>query len=398
MAFERREFLLALAAAGVAVPALRATAQAAGSTMRAGLVLSGGGARGAYQAGVVGALAARLSVPDGTAIAPYDLCCGTSIGALNGWCVATAQYTRMRQLWYGIGAEPVIQLKPEFSALRDPESGVLNWASAGVNLLGLLRDKTGILRSQPVLDWIARNVDPATPLVMPLVWAVTNLTRQRPEYFFIDPRERTIEERGHLRRALTISVGPQTVIREATPEILHRALFASAAIPLAFDPVMMPGPDGKMNAYCDGGVAANSPISIAHALADAADVILLDPPFESDYDYSDALEIAFGAFGTVQRNLLELEMRNAYFQSTGKRALSRLTAAQLATITAGDEQLQQYVKSIPTTTLRYLRPQKTLPVTVVGFDDVKGIGEAYRVGWLDAAGGFSLYDWKTFAL
>src|SRR5579863_9568341 len=194
LAFERREFLLALAASGVALPALGATARAAGGSMRSALVLSGGGARGAYQAGVVGALAATAHVSDGTAIPPYDLCCGTSIGALNGWCVATAQYARMRELWYGIGAEPVMQLKPEFSALRDPESGVFNWASAGVNLLGLLRDKTGILQSKPVEDWIARNVDPSTPLVMPLVWAVTNLTRQRPEYFFLDPKSRTIEE------------------------------------------------------------------------------------------------------------------------------------------------------------------------------------------------------------
>jgi predicted acylesterase/phospholipase RssA len=395
---ERRGFLLSLAAAGVTAPALQAQADATGASMHAALVLSGGGARGAYQAGVVDALAATANVADGTPIPPYDLCCGTSIGALNGWCVATAQYSRLRELWYGIGAEPVISLKPEFSALRDPESGVLNWASAGVNLLGLLRDQTGILQSKPVLDWIGRNVDPATPLVMPLVWAVTNLTRQRPEYFFLDPKSRTIEENERIRNALLISVGPQTVVREATPDLLHTALFASAAIPLAFDPVTMPGPDGKMNVYCDGGVAANSPISVAHALADAADVILLDPPFEPDDEYNDAVEVAFGAFGTVQRNLLELEMRNAYFQSAGKRALNRLSAAQLAGITAGDARLQQYVKSVPTTVLRYIRPKQVLPVEVVGFSDVKGIGEAYRMGWLDAARGFAPYEWETFAL
>jgi predicted acylesterase/phospholipase RssA len=395
---ERRNFLLALAAAGVAAPAVRSTARAAGDALNAALVLSGGGARGAYQAGVVGALAAAGAVPDGVALPPYDLVCGTSIGALNGWFVATAQYQKMRQLWYGIGTEPIIELKPEFEALRDPESGVFNWAAAGVNLLGLLRNRTGILRSRPVEDWIDRYVDPATPLVMPLAWAVTNLTWQRPEYFFLDPKERTIEQKERLRNALIISVGPNTVVREATPDILRTALFASAAIPLAFDPVMMPGPDGKTNAYCDGGVAANSPISIAHALAESADVILLDPPFEPEDDYNDAIEVAFGAFGTVQRNLLELEMRNAYFQSVGKRALRRLSAAQLSGITAGDAELGQYLKSVPTTELRYIRPRNTLPLAVVGFSDLKGIGETYRMGWEDAGRGFTAYDWKTFAL
>ncbi len=68
------------------------------------------------------------------------------------------------------------------------------------------------------------------------------------------------------------------------------------AIPIAFDPVVMPGPDGALNAYCDGGVASNSPVAIAHAVANSADVVLLDPPFEAEEEYKDALEIAFGAY------------------------------------------------------------------------------------------------------
>jgi len=233
---------------------------------------------------------------------------------------------------------------------------------------------------------------------MPLVWAVTNLTTQQPEYFFLDPEERSAAFGDRFTHSLQILLGPQTVVRRATPDILHRALFASAAIPIAFDPVKMPGPDGTENAYCDGGVASNSPVGIAHALARSADVVLLDPPFEPENDVDDAVAVVYSAFGTMQRKLLETEMRTTYFQSVGKRALQRLSAAQLATVTNGHEMLARYVASVPETALRYIRPAKTLPVGVVGFGDAAGIGETFRTGWEDVARGFTPYDWETFVL
>ncbi|MBV9718110.1 MAG: patatin-like phospholipase family protein [Candidatus Eremiobacteraeota bacterium] len=395
---ERRSFLFSLAAAG-ALPAVRSAARAGDSPpIDAALVLSGGGARGAYEAGFIGELAAVAQVPDGSPLPPYGLVCGTSIGALNGWFVATAQYRKLRELWYGISGQDIIALKPQYAALRDPESGLFDRAAAAVSLIELARNQSGILQSKPAYEWIVRNVDPRAPLAMPLVWAVTNLSHQRPEYFFVDPEIRSYERREQIARALRISLGPQTIVREATPEILHRAIFASVAIPIAFDPVMMPGPSGTIDAYCDGGVASNSPVGIAHALAGAADVILLSPPFEPGDPYGDAVEVAFGAFATVQRKLLEVEMRNTYFQSVGKRALRRLEPGELARVTRGNDLLARYVESIPETELRYARPAQALPLGVVAFDDASGIYDAYRRGWEDAARGFTPYDWETFVL
>ncbi len=393
----RRSFLASLGAAGLA-PVAAGAASTTAQPLRSSLVLSGGGARGAYEAGVVGALAAVAGVGDGAALPPYELVCGASIGALNGWFVATGQYRKLRELWYGIAGARIIRPKRQYAALRDPESGLLDRAAAAVSLAGLARNQSGILQSDPVADWIAGNVDPSLPLVMPLIWAVTNLTHQRPEYFFLDPRERTAGFSERVTRALRVSLGPQTEVREATPDLLHKALFASAAIPIAFDPVMMPGPDGTLNAYCDGGVASNSPVGIAHSIADAADVILLDPPFEPEPGLDDAVEVAFGAYGTMQRKLLEVEMRTAYFQSVGRRALDRLTATELGRVTRGNRLLANYVESVPQTELRYIRPTKTLPVTTVGFSDAAGIVESYRTGWEDVARGFSPYDWETFVL
>ena len=362
------------------------------------LVLSGGGARGAYEAGIVGALAAGAGVPDGSPIPGYTMVAGTSIGALNGWFVATGQYTRLRELWYGISGKNPVRLKPQFAALQDPQSGVLNLAASALSFSGLARDVKGIFQSEPVYDMIVQHIDPATPLLFPLLWAVTNLAEQRPEYFFTRAHGAGEELPRTVVQALHAALGPHTIVREATPDLLHRALFASAAIPIAFDPVQMPDSNGNLTAYCDGGVASNSPVGIAHAIARAADVVLLDPPYEAQTNYADAIDIAFAAYATMQRKILEEEMRSAYFESLERRTFRRLTAQEIARATA-DASLVRHELTAPQTDLRYIRPEKTLPVGIVGFDDVVGIGKAYRQGWEDLfSRGFTPYDWRTFEL
>ena len=400
---ERRRFLLALGACGFGPALLGADrASAAGASLEpleGALVLSGGGARGAYEAGVVGALAARAGVSDGQRLPRYEVVCGTSIGALNGWFVATGQYEKLRELWYGVSSEKLIQAKSRYAALRDSQSGVLDRAVSALSLIGLVFDQRGLLESRPVRDWIVRNLDPAVPLVVPLVWGVTNLARQRPEYFYIRPERGGEELPRKVINSLHLLLGPQTVVREATPDLLHDAIFASAAIPIAFDPVIMPSVDGTPAPYCDGGVATNSPVGIAHAVAKSADIVLLDPPFEGEADYHDAVEIAFGAYGTMQRKIIEVEMRNAYFQSVGKRALEGLSPSELSRATQNSAMLTTLMHSVAVTEMRYIRPEKTLPLGVVGFNDEVGIGKAYRQGWEDVGSlGFADYDWRTFQL
>ncbi len=396
---ERRGFLAALGAFGLAPGLLGVSrTEPALEPLERALVLSGGGARGAYEAGLIGALASIGSVRDGSPLVPYELICGTSIGALNGWCVATAQYTKLHDLWYGISGQDIIRLKPRYAALHDPASGLLNRAASVVQLAALVKNQKGVLQSEPVYDWIVRNLDPSVPLVTPLVWAVTNLSLQRPEYFYVRPKSVGDELPREVVRDLQASLGPHTIVREATPDLLHRAIFASAAIPIAFDPVLMPGLDGTINEYCDGGVASNSSVGIAHAIARAADVVLLDPPFEPDTNLDDAVEIAFSVYGTMQRKILEVEMRNVYAQSLGKLAFNRLTQEEISRATRGNNPLAAFVGHAPVTDLRYIRPEKPLPVGVAAFDDWAGIGKAYAVGWEDAGRGFTPYDWSTFEL
>jgi predicted acylesterase/phospholipase RssA len=360
------------------------------------LVLSGGGALGAYAAGAIGCLATAAGVRDGSALSPYEIVCGTSIGALNGWFVATGQYTKMRDLWYGVSAEHVMQLKPQFAALRNPQSGVGDRLIAQINMASLTRDQTAFFDSKPVLDWMSRTLDPERPLVMPLVWVTTNLTMQRPEYYYMRPPNAPAGLNDAITQSLRVTLGPQTVVREAAVDLFHRQIFASANVPLLWDPIELPGPDGSPNQYCDGGLAANSPVTVAHAVAEAADVVLLNPPFEDVPEYENAIAVAAGMFGTMQQKILSGDMRNVYFQSVAKRAFARLSNSDVAIATEGTPELAAFVASLPSTQLAYIRPKEKLPVGGAAFDDQEGIGKAYRIGWNDAIAGFTPYDWKTF--
>lgn len=82
------------------------------------------------------------------------------------------------------------------------------------------------------------------------------------------------------------------------------------------------------------------------------DVVLTDPPFE----------IGYGVFGTMQRRILESDLR--------------------ATFLEGNVNLFQ------------IRPKKELPVDLVGFDQREQLYATYKVGFEAALTGFETY---TFA-
>ena len=69
--------------------------------MKTALVLSGGGAKGAYEAGCIRALQ-ELGYE-------FDLVCGTSIGALNGLLVAQKDFEPMYHMWEELSIEKVMR-------------------------------------------------------------------------------------------------------------------------------------------------------------------------------------------------------------------------------------------------------------------------------------------------
>ena len=70
-------------------------------TGRVGLVLMGGGAKGAYQVGVWRALWER-------GVRRFSVIAGTSVGALNGLLIADADPSRVEQIWRDVVAGGVL--------------------------------------------------------------------------------------------------------------------------------------------------------------------------------------------------------------------------------------------------------------------------------------------------
>ena len=113
----RSAFLSSLALAPLSVAAAPVTA---GDRLPGALVLSGGGARGSYEAGVIAAFVEQSGVRDGEPIPGMNVVCGASIGALNGWMVATGQYSRLEQLWKTIGQATLFAPKRRYAAIDNP--------------------------------------------------------------------------------------------------------------------------------------------------------------------------------------------------------------------------------------------------------------------------------------
>lgn len=380
--FDRRSFLTALGAGAVAA-GTRGTAAAqdvdAYPRIDYGLVLSGGGAKGAYEAGVIDQLARGLA--DGAPLRPYGGVAGTSIGCLNGWFVATGQYSQMRSLWMNVVNERVFRLKPEFAKIEEPNAGVFDRLYQLFHLgVGARKNVQGLCQTAPALDWIEKYVDPSRPTLLPFAWAVTNLTRQTPEYFYRLPASVTKSTRDAVLAAFQSTLGPGTVVREAADDILHRALFASACLPVVFDPVELPAPDGSgMDQYCDGGVAANTPLAFARTVAHNVHVVLLNPPVRGT-TYGNAMDIGWAAYDTMQRRIMYSAIQSTYVETQIKRSVSR------------DPRVQRLVSDIADAQVAFLRPLEKLPVDTTTFDDGERIARAYAMGMRDAQRGFKPYE------
>ncbi|HZY17272.1 MAG TPA: patatin-like phospholipase family protein [Ramlibacter sp.] len=122
------------------------------------LVLMGGGARTAYQVGVLGALASMLRLQPGRPPTfPFQLLVGTSAGALNAAYLASAAsagldaFDRLAAFWAGLRSSDVYTLRVSpwvrFSRLL-----------AAVTLWGRARREGSILETMPLVDTLHRAI------------------------------------------------------------------------------------------------------------------------------------------------------------------------------------------------------------------------------------------------
>jgi len=181
------------------------------------LVLSGGGAKGAWEAGAAVAL-----IEHGV---PVRLVAGSSAGALTAAMLADGRLDRLQALWRSLSREQVYALRP------------------GVLFAGLLPGWLTLL----ALDHAGSLLDPA-PL-RELIAATLDFDRVRAS-----PRRLLVVTTDLARRA-------PRVFDNATVSV--DALMAAAAVPGAFPPVSV---DGAL--LVDGGLTGRAPVLEALATAE----------------------------------------------------------------------------------------------------------------------------------
>lgn len=213
-----------------------------------GLLLTGGGTKGAFQAGALKHLIGDLG-------RTYDVVTGFSIGALNGALVAQGDFDAMFGLWHGLKSM---------------------WDFVGGNPLGFYK---GLLTLKPMRH-IAESLLDAEKL---------RSSGTKLVFTTVDLQDGTLVE------------------RDENSEPLIDWLMASAAIPGVFPPVEIDG-----HQYVDGGVLALEPLAPAiHEGVDEIDIILCRPisNWQTEDRFDTLVETTMRSLELVQADAVRVDIR-----------------------------------------------------------------------------------------
>jgi len=202
------------------------------------LVFQGGGALGAYQAGVYQAM-------HKTGIEP-DWVIGTSIGAINASLIAgnkpQDRLTKLRQFWRTVEHGPAVEALAQLPLLGPV---LRNWATISAGIGGFFE---------------------ANPLA--LLGPHIPLTSKTAGYYSMRPLEATLEdlidfsltEGGAARLtvgAANVGTSEMRYFDSRDLKITAKHVIASGALPPAFPAARI---DGEL--YWDGGILSNTPVEV----------------------------------------------------------------------------------------------------------------------------------------
>lgn len=219
-----------------------------------GLVLAGGGAKGAYQVGALTYLAELGLRP--------HIIAGTSIGALNGAVLASYSslqqgVNHLNQLWDELGQAPI--LKPNTTSIARTLSYVAQttipyfdqWVVDFLQMLGILPDHDAIFDPTPIENLLQNTINLQSLHQGLELWVTVFPSLKIPGIKY-DLLMAGID----LIRAKTGTQAHWLCAQECNNnETLHNLLLSSAAIPLAF-----PEREVYGQHYVDGALADNIPL------------------------------------------------------------------------------------------------------------------------------------------
>ena len=226
---------------------------------RVALVLPGGGARSAYQVGVIKAIASWF--PSGSTL-PFPILCGTSAGAINAAVLASrgANFARaaaeLARVWGGFRTGQVFR------------AGALDMLRSGLHLFAalltggwLLPMPRALLDSAPLGALLRKNIDFGAMR--------RNVAAGHPDSMAVTATSLTAGESvTFVETSRPFDSWERAGRRGVAAPIDADHLMASAAIPLLFPPVAMAG------AYFNDG-AARQTTPLAPAIHLGADRILV---------------------------------------------------------------------------------------------------------------------------
>ncbi|MDI3283963.1 patatin-like phospholipase family protein [Polyangium sp. 15x6] len=224
----------------------KTTKRAGASRRKVALILSGGGARGAYEVGVLSYVLDNFARVRG-AVPRIDILCGTSVGAINACFLAahlgdaTTGIRRLANLWTELDLPDVLGF------------GLRQAVSLPRVLLGGGKAAAGVFDVTPMAKLVEREIP----------WRAIARTLRRGHLGALSVSATEVASGRTVifmqtgpDGALPTTAPPRTLIRGAHIGPLHA--LASAAIPILFPPVRI----GR-ELFMDGGVRQNTPIAPA---------------------------------------------------------------------------------------------------------------------------------------
>lgn len=245
------------------------------------LVLQGGGALGAYQAGVYQALAEAGIHPDWIA--------GMSIGAINGAIIAgnpeNSRIDKLREFWTQVTATGLWPWlgDPNFGVARgDTARNIFNQVSAG---FAFARGATGFFAARPLVPWL----QPGGTIEATSFYDSRDLKRTLERLVDFDRLNA-----GAIRfsaGAVNVRSGNFVYFDTATHTIRPEHIMASGALPPGLPAIEIEGEH-----YWDGGLVSNTPLQWVVETEPRRDTLA----FQVDL---------WSAHGEFPRNMLEVMTR-----------------------------------------------------------------------------------------